>query len=67
MTGSGQAQAQNSASGPVRKTSVASNSTVGNSQGARPVNYEEKSNCAICIRNLPMRGNGPSGEYFDTD
>ena len=36
----------------------------GTSQVARPVAFDDKTNCAICIRNLPMRGNGPSGKFF---
>ena len=39
----------------------------GTSQVARPVAFDDKTNCAICIRNLPMRGNGPSGKFFFLD
>ena len=39
-------------------------SSSGNSQVARPVSFDDKTNSAICIRNLPMRGNGPSGKFI---
>ena len=46
--------------------STASSNQAGGTSGSasvqRPVNFEEKTNCAICIRNLPVRGTSPSGK-----
>ena len=49
--------------GSGRKPLMSASSGTG-SQVARPVAFDDKTNCAICIRNLPMRGNGPSGKFF---
>ena len=64
-------QAQNSVSSVTSASNLpaekgGSNQTVTASTGAqgnaRPVAFEDKTNCAICLRNLPHRGNGPSGK-----
>lgn len=43
-------------------TMTSSTTTGSSTSGQRPVAFEEKTNCAICIRNLPVRGSAPSGK-----